>query len=356
MKKLFILLFTIAIFGTVEVAFASELNFSVETIPSEYQVDEKKTYLDLRLAPKQTREERFILANGTPNTVDLEITINHAVTNLNGVANYSAGETKNTDGLVYMIEDLVTYEKKVSIPANSSITYPVIIKMPDADFSGVLAGGVTFKEVNNKQPNQAEESKGMAIENEFSFVKGLVLHGKEEKILPELDLIKAYPSQVNGRNAFTTVIQNKQPIYVNDVVIKTEIAKKGTKEVLYKNQKENMQMVPNSHLDFPTLLDGKKLEAGDYTAKVTVYAVKDLEGAHDYKNLAKEEESYTYKWDFNKEFTVKAEEAKNFNKKDVTIPKDNSMLMYSLLGLACLIIIVLLVIILRRRSNDNEAK
>ncbi|MGM0124014.1 hypothetical protein IGI37_001388 [Enterococcus sp. AZ194] len=168
--------------GSVESAFAAEFNFSVETIPSEYQVDKKKTYLDLRLEPNQVREERYILANGTKNDVELEVTINHAVTNLNGVANYKAGETKNMDGLKYFIEGLVTYETDVTIPANSTITYPVTIKMPKEDFDGVLAGGVTFKE-KTKTRKKSDETSGMAIENEFSFVKGLTLH--EEKPLKE---------------------------------------------------------------------------------------------------------------------------------------------------------------------------
>ncbi len=94
-----------------------------------------------------------------------------------------------------------------------------------------------------------------------------------------------------------------------------------------------MQMAPNSHFSYPISLEGQKLEAGTYVLKSVAYSgKKNDEGQYKVKN-GDEEETYLYKWEFEKEFTVAGDVARDLNRKDVTIEEDNTWL-YLLIGFA----------------------
>jgi len=67
-----------------------------------------------------------------------------------------------------------------------------------------------------------------------------------------------------------------------------------------------------------------------------------------------EEESYLYKWTFEKEFTVTGEVARDLNKKDVTIETDYTWLYFLIGGLLLLLALLLLLWYRRKKKNETD--
>lgn len=341
MKK--ILTYLVLLSGTIFVllngnqkAQASQLNFNVEAIIPENQVDKNKTYYDLRIEPGKMQDLKMMLHNSTDKDVSVELTAEAATTNLNGVVEYGKTKAKRDSTLKTSIGEIVTLsEENPVIPAKGSKEITLTVKMPTTDFDGVLAGGITVKETSPATDKATKETKGMAIENRYSYVVALVLHGKNETIPSELKLNKVKATQVNVRNVISANLQNTKAKYLNQLSVDAKITKKGENKTLYSVKKEQMQMAPNSNFNLPIPLNGAALKSGKYTLKVKADSQGDT-------------------WNFTRDFNISAEEAKKLNKQDVSIEKDNTWL-YVLIGVILLTaLLILFYLIMRKRKKEKE--
>ncbi|WP_413518038.1 DUF916 and DUF3324 domain-containing protein [Carnobacterium maltaromaticum] len=339
MKKLF--LFCIVslsiLFLAVPKGVASELNFSVAPVIPENQKDKNKSYFDLKMESGKGQELTVTLKNGTDNKVTINTTINRATTNLNGVVEYGSAKNQKDSSLVYNIEDFIEIkEPEVEIPAHSEKQLILNLKGIPEKFEGVLAGGLTFKEKQATEKTKDEEKQGLAIQNEYAYVVGIVLHGEKETIPSEIKLIGAEAAQVNARNAINATLQNPKAKYLNKLSVDAVVTKKGSQDVLYSSKKENMQMAPNSHFDYPISLEGEALKPGNYTVTMKI-------------------NSYDDHWEVTKDFSINKEQADAFNKNDVSI-KEDSTWVYLVIGLSLLLLIVAIVVIivLQKKKKKKE--
>ncbi|PLS37085.1 cell wall anchor protein [Carnobacterium maltaromaticum] len=318
---------------------ASELNFAaIPTIP-ENQLNKEKTYFDLVMKENASQTIEVKLRNDTNKEVIVEPSVNSATTNINGVVEYGKVKDKPDSTLLYNLKDMVSVAKEVSIPAKSEVTVPLTITMPKESFKGILAGGITLQEKESDGKKDAKNGEGLAIENRYAYVIGLVIRLSDEKIAPQMTLQNVKPDQVNARNVITANLQNPTARFINKLSVQAQITRKGNSEVLFKEDKEGMQMAPNSNFNFPVALNGKKLEAGTYVFKATATSKDD-------------------KWDFEKEFTIDSKTAKELNDKDVSIESSYTWL-YLLVGCVLLILllaIITLVLILRKKKKEEEIR
>lgn len=312
---------------------ASELNFAVEPVIPENQRDKTKTYFDLLVKPDIEQTIEINLRNDTENEVIVEPKVHSATTNLNGVVEYGPVDSKKDSTLKYDLNEIVQVENEVKIPAHSSIKVPLKIKMPKEAFDGILAGGITLQEKDTKK-SENTETKGLSIQNQYAYVVALVLNENNNPVKPELKLNKVYPDQVNARNVINANLQNSTPNYINQLNVSAKITEKDKSTVLYETTKKAMQMAPNSNFDFPISLSGKKLEAGDYTLELTATTKAD-------------------RWHWKKNFTIKADEAKKLNAKDVTIKKDYTWI-YIVVGIILILVSILLIILILKRKRKKE--
>lgn len=315
---------------------AAELNFSVTPSIPENQVDKTKTFFDLLMEPEQEQKVEVKLRNDTDKPVIIETKINSATTNLNGVVEYGATKTKQDSTLAYNLADLINVDEEVTIPAHDEITLPLKIKMPKENFAGILAGGISFQEKDTDE-KQTTDGEGIAIQNKYAYIVGIVLRVDPTEIQPDMLLTKVAPAQVNARNVINANLQNPTAMFINQLKVTAEVTRKGSKDVLFSSKKEAMQMAPNSNFDYPIALSGKKMEAGKYTLKLTA-------------------ESKGEKWEFEKDFEIDADTAKKFNQQDVTIEEDNTWL-YLLIGAGLILLaIIIFLIIMYRRKKKKEAE
>lgn len=327
--------FLLSKFHTLDVQ-ASELNYSVETVIPDNQIDKKQSYFNLKMTPSQHQELVIHLRNDTDKDVEVTPSVHPATTNLNGVVEYGPSLTKLDDTAPYNIQDIVkSSTDQIDIKAKSSVDYKLQVTMPEKAYDGLLAGGIYFEE-KNQNKEQSDKKSGMSIENQFSYVVAVLLNETDKEVTPEMALTKVEPGQVNARNVINSFLQNTQAAYIKNLKVVTDVKKKGKDEILYKSSKEEMQMAPNTTMSYPTALNGKELQPGVYNMHIVATSGK-------------------LKWEFNKEFTIAGDVAKKLNKADVTIKHDNSWL-YVLLGILLLLILVLLLFFMAWKKNKKKAE
>lgn len=315
-------------------AFAAELNFAVKPIIPENQRDKNKTYFDLRVQPGQQQTLKLLLTNDTENNVIIEPKVYTAITNVNGVADYSMEVKEHDKTLKTPITNVVKTVDEITVPAKGQVELPVEVKMPAEEFDGILLGGISLQEKEKKEDTKAKDKKNVSIENRYSYVVGIVLNENDNTVEPHLELNEVAPGQLNARNVITANIQNTKPVLVNQLSIDAKVSRKGSSEVLYHSEKKGMQMAPNSNFNYPIQLEGKSLEAGEYRATITA-------------------ESKGKKWNWTKDFVIKADTAEKYNKSDVSIKKDYTWY-YVIGGVLLLILISLLFYFLGRRKSKKE--
>jgi hypothetical protein len=311
-------------------------SFSYKVILPENQHSKEVSYFDLRVTPSQEQTVIIKMTNSSEKEITVEVSLNSAKTNTNGVVEYGPSELKKDSSLKYDFADIATGEKTVKIPAKQTIDYKLNIKMPNASFDGVISGGIYMIE-----KGQIDGQKAM-IKNEYGYLVGMLLTETDTVIKPELSLNKVYAQQQNYRNAVFVNFSNTNPAYVDKMTLEGQITKKGSKEVLYDTKQNNMRMAPNSQINFPILMNGEKMIPGDYDAHILITT----------ENGGK--------WEWNQSFTITDEEADKFNKEDVSLLQENSInwwiILIIVIGIMMLGVIIFIILHIIGKKNKKRKK
>jgi hypothetical protein len=342
-KRMLIALAMIVLISPLIKAFtmASEFNFAVTTVIPENQRDKDKTYFDLLMEPSQQQTIEIELRNDTDKDVKINPEINAATTNINGVVEYGSNDIKTDPTLFYKMEDIVTTEEEVVIPANGNYRLKLDINMPEEEFNGFLAGGITLKEIEdeeNSDTNNSDDGTGMSIKNEYAYVVAILLSENDTEIVPELRLNDVFPDQINARNVISANIQNIMPMYMNQMTVEAKVTKKGSSVVLYESSSEGLQMAPNSNFNYPIPLNGEKMKGGNYTLTLTAASMGE-------------------EWTWTKDFTIEGEKAVALNKADVSIKQTDYAWLYVAIGIGLLLLVIILwilILIKKKRKKSNE--
>lgn len=359
MKKysvLSLILIALSIFLPVSNVQASEFAFNVDPILPESQRKGQLGYYDIILEPGKTQKLEVDLSNATDEEVKVSVGITSAKTNDNGVVEYSPNDlplhaTQKND-----LEKLVDYQKEVTLAPKSKERYSFTVKMPQEEFPGIIAGGISFQEVDSDE-KEKKDSEGMAIKNKFNFAVAVLMRQSEGiSGTGELTLQKAEANQRNVRNVIRGYFSNDKPFYINNLAIDAGIYKEKDGKAIYSEKTENMQMAPNSGFWYNIPLQGEKLEAGEYLYKGTAYGIKDQNGEYTFgKDSEGNPQKYQQKWDFEKKFTITQEAAQTYNKKDVDVLEatPNNTWLYYLLGAIILLLIITILLLIRRKDKKK---
>lgn len=265
----------------------SEAEFIVRAVIPDNQADLEHTYFDLNMEVSGEQTVEVEIWNLTDQEIQVEAQIHSASTNKNGVIEY--GETGNQpdDTLPYSMEELITCDNLVTVPANSTTMLELYIQMPEEEYEGILAGGITLKLVEDEETEAADSADNLAIQNTYSYVIGIILRESEKEVEPALVLNDISYDKAAGASVISANIQNIMAAYTNNLEISAWITRKGTKGTLYQAFGENMRMAPNSNFNFQIDLKGKSLNEGDFTIYITA------------RTAEKE-------WNWEKDFTVES--------------------------------------------------
>lgn len=340
-------------------------NVSVTTNVPDNQIDKNQSYFDLLMKQGQKQELEVVLRNNTDKDITMLAAVNTAITNDNGVVDYSwdvetalaAAKENNKNpkatpidekkiaydtSLAYPLSIIATIDKEILVPAKSEVISKVAVKMPEKEIPGVIAGGVYLTQKEDTNAN-TENSKGVQIKNKFVYVVGIQLRQTEDisTLVPELklDRKKILPTQVNYRNYLGVNLQNIEPVYIRNLTVEAKIYKKGSKELLHETRQEGMKMAPNSNFNFGVNWDNQEFKAGTYQLKMIARA-----------------DDYEKEWTWDEEFTIEKDLADKLNSKAVELEKTDNSLYYILggSGLVLLLFILLFFVVKRRIEKKKE--
>lgn len=313
------------------------LNIYATPIFPDSQVDEGKGYYDLNLAPNQKETLRLEIGNTSAEPIRIQVTPHTAYTNVLGNVEYGKNAQEADPTLVHSLADLMESSEVIELAGNETKTVEIPLQMPEEAFEGFLAGGLRIAEQKEETAETDEaEGEGVAIKNEFAYVVGVVVSNNRDSVQPELELLDVFADQLNYRNVVSATLQNFTPTFVNQLAVEATVKRVGENEVLYKSEKEMMQMAPNSNFNFPISLEGDRFRSGNYVLELTATSGEN-------------------EWSWTREFTIEADEARKLNREDVTI---DSGVNWWMIGAIILLILMLgLVLYLmwqKKRARESE--
>lgn len=314
---------------------ATGFTYSI-TFP-ENQVDKDLGYYKLKMAPGQHQQLAIALSNPSTEKVTIDVKLNGAKTNQNGVIEYGESTIKNDQSLKFDFTDLVKGPKSVELAPGETKNLELTVDMPETDYDGLIAGGIQLMRAG--QNDATKNNGGSKIINQYAYVIGMVLQENETQVNPDLSLNSVKAGQNNYRNAIFVNFSNVMATYLDNMTIEVQITGKGKETVLYERKQTAMRMAPNSFIDFPVSMNGEQMAPGDYDADILVT-------------------SGEKQWAWKKAFKITAEDANKFNERDVGLIQEKGLdwKLILLLVLVFLMCVLLLFFILRFRRKKQQEK
>ncbi|AYG01095.1 DUF916 and DUF3324 domain-containing protein [Lactococcus allomyrinae] len=344
--------------------FAGTMNFSITPVLPSNQARAGEGYFDLLMKPNAKQTIEVQVQNTSAKQITVDTIVSQAATNSNGVVEYQPNSIKADATLKYKLTDYVKAPAKTVIPAGKTVNVKIDVTMPEGATSGYMAGGLTFKQ-DASELKQDKSKSSMAVNNEYQYVIALLMRQSTATIAPKLQLNGVTPTQVGARNVITTNLQNTSTGFLNYMNVNATVTGISNKKLKYDYANAQMQMAPNSNFNLPIPVsmtgiaqDGKyskPMEAGKYKLHLTVYGQKDANGQYE-TTVNGKKIRYAYRWEFDRDFEITANQAKKLNAKDVTIKHDKPLNIWWLIAgaLALVLVLILVFVLLAKRRKKAE--
>lgn len=318
-----------------DVAGATGFTYSI-TFPDN-QIQKDLGYFKLQMNPGQNQQISIALSNPGTEKVTIDVKLNGAKTNQNGVIEYGESTIENDPSLQFDFTDVVTGPESVELAPGETKNLDLTIQMPETGFDGVLAGGIQLMRAD--QNGTTSNEGGSKIINQYAYVVGVVLQESENPLTPDLELNSVKAGQSNYRNAIFVNFSNVIAAYLDDMTVEVQITAKGKDTVLYDRKQTAMRMAPNSFIDFPVSMNGERMVAGDYVANILVT-------------------SGDKKWAWTEDFNISDEDANKFNERDVGLVQEKGLdwklILLIVAGVLAIIIIIFIIIMILRKNKQKK--
>ncbi|WP_143463430.1 DUF916 and DUF3324 domain-containing protein [Levilactobacillus enshiensis] len=316
-------------------AHAEGVGYSVAASLPKNQDDKSVTYFALRVKPNQQQKLKVVITNSSKKKANFEYGVNQAITNNNGVIDYSNANPKLDNSLKVGIKDVIVDKKvqKITIPAKTSKVVSLTYKMPAQKINGMILGGFYVRKMN---VSNGQSSKGVNIRNQFAYVIGVRLRESSAYVGPNMKLNDVKAGQINSYNQVQANLQNPEPGIMSDLKVKAKVTKQGESKTVLSNEKDNMAMAPNSNFNYSIPWGDTKLQAGDYTLTLDASA----KGG--------------YTWHFVKNFTITQAQINSLKNKINTPQQKNYFWWFVAGGILILLLIAIIVYLLLKRRRDDD--
>ena len=298
----------------------SDMLFSVRPKFPENQQKNNTSYYDLRTKPSEEQTVITLLENHTDKELKIAIDYNNAKTNSNSIRDYSKNELLEDDeSLVIKFNEIVSGPSEVTLQPYQVVEVETKLSMPDTPFDGVVSGGIQFSRVDQTIMG----AKSNKVIMDLSYILGMTISENDKEVPEQFEFRTIKPGFVNYENAFLVSIANTAPVFVNDLTIDAEITKKGVASKVYRNKKQNVQMSPNSKIDFPVSLEKDEMQEGQYSALIRVYT----------------QNGYKRVWE--EEFVLTKQDSSYFNQQQqIFIQKEDSVKSVDILSISIILLLL----------------
>lgn len=325
MKKLiplFILVFYFLL-SSYTFAFAEDIQgtYSVSPVLSQHQTEGIDNFYDIRWTPSVTESFGLSITNNSNIEKTYEIQVNKAITNKNGIIDYS-NISKDTSNAQYKLKELIQLPKQISVPANSSQEVKGTIAFPSESFNGILMAGIHVSEKSD-QKQQASVSNTVAYNLPF-VVRGNIDQRPTPKLmLSELNIEKLS----SDKTSLNAHLNNEEANLLKASQLKAEIKDRNNKNVL--TQTSKIDITPNTKFIYPIIFK-ETLKRGSYKLILTITHGQD-------------------KWEFNKIFNISAKDTALVEQQH---PKQNHHWIWYMI--ATIITLIISSIILFKKKNKKR--
>ena len=308
---------------------ANESDYTVRAMLAENQNPAISSYFDVTVAPGEKQTFTIVITNNTTEEKEYKIEPGTAVTNSNGVIDYSLKKAKIDSTLLNSFEELTSDAQTVKLAGSEKKQIDFVFEVPKESFTGMLLGGFVVTPIEKKKSDQP-------IINVYTHTIAAVVRESSAPVEPDLKLNEIKIGQINYHNVVQSEIQNTSPTIISKLKIESVITKKGESKVLYQKSKENLKMAPNSTIDYPISIK-EKFTAGDYTVHISA--------SNENKN-----------WKFTKNFTINEEKELELNAK--TIDLDTPFQYYYMIVVIALLILLTIGIkvYLKKKKEKEKAR
>ncbi|MGX7148466.1 DUF916 and DUF3324 domain-containing protein [Enterococcus ureasiticus] len=279
------------------------VGFLYKTNHPENQIDDSG-YFNLKMTPGQKQKVSITLTNLGKKEVTVEVNLNGARTNSNGVLEYGKTKLDKDASMKFDFTDIVKGPKEITLPPESDKDLELEINMPETSYDGIILGGIQLQKVSDEE--EKKENTGTTIINEYAYTIAMLLKENDTKVEPKMGYLKTYGTQPNGRNTITVDLANQATDLLEDLTVEVQIMPEKKDEVLYESKKTKMRMAPNSVLNYPVTMEGQPMVPGQYRAHVTA-------------------NSGDKKWEWTEMFTITKEEADKFNREDIGMDQERGI-------------------------------
>lgn len=311
--------------------------FTYSILFPDNQIDKELGYYHLKMTPGQQQQLAIVLTNTSNEKIKVDVKVNGAKTNQNGIIEYGESDIKNDASLNSDFKDLVKAPESVELAPKETKKLELTVKMPRTSYDGVIAGGIQL--MRSGQTEAKKNNNGSKIINQYAYVVGMVLQETDVAVVPDLALNSIKIGQTNYSSSIFVNFSNVKSSYLNNMTVDVKITKPGEEKVLYEHNQTDMRMAPNSFIDFPINLGGKSISSGNYEADILVTS----EGK---------------KWTWRESFKVTDEESNIVNKKNIEVVSKKGLPWKAILFLivACLVIGLSLYFFLQFFKKNKQKK
>lgn len=304
--------------------------YTIEGVPNSHQLDSNVGYFYLHEEVAGEDSVKVKLINTATKEKTLEVRVTNANTNTNGLIDYT-GSLKDHPLLKYPLTSIAKpKQKKINVPAKSTVETDIEIKMPNKPLLGVIVGGITVSEKQEEGENQ----KKLSLTNTYNYTLGLVLTNANKgelnkNVSVELENVK--PILFDGRKIVQASILNPNPYVFPGATVKGEVLKESNQELVKKKQKQGVNIAPYSVYPFQLDWEKDELKPGKYIFRGTVEAAGKT-------------------WKLEKDFEITSDKANAINRDSVYKVVIPQWCLYSVYGLLIFTVSGTIYLLLRKKE------
>lgn len=228
-------------------------------------------YFDLLVKPGQTQTLMVRLTNSSNQSNKYQVWANPALTSDNGAIDYSQRHRNADSSAPLAFRQVATLAKhRYTVKANSSVSIPLTLKLPDKKFQGRVLGAINVVQVG--KGTTSSTSGNTVIRNKVGYSLAVVLQQNYATVAPELTGGKARPKAVNHWPVIQLTFHNPVATIIPKLTLKTRVTRQNKTYLTHTST--DYQVAPNTSFHLNLDLNGQALQPGRYTVDTTATSGK----------------------------------------------------------------------------------